>query len=186
MLEPQGLSDIPPRRSRRDSQHRISDRVHREVLDSGPCAYCGALWPTHVDHVIPFSRGGTSERDNLAPSCETCNMEKLNLTPDEWRAWRESRGLSWPPKSIQALLRDDLGPVLAAAPSEVLAGLNQALKEYMNRGRQSLPPIADYEGACTHCSAIYQLRRDGTVRRHKIQSEVCPGAGRLPRKRDLQ
>jgi hypothetical protein len=60
--------------------------------------YCGD-WSTQVDHVIPVAQGGTRERTNLVPSCARCNFEKLDFTPAEWRAWRESMGYPWPPPS---------------------------------------------------------------------------------------
>lgn len=77
----------------------IPARLRREVLESGPCAYCGDPAPTHVDHVIPASKGGSSGRDNLAPACRSCNLDKLDFTPEEWREWRETNGLPWPPRS---------------------------------------------------------------------------------------
>jgi HNH endonuclease len=47
----------------------------------GRCEYCkmhqslqGATF--HVEHVIPWSHGGTSEIDNLALACPSCNLHK--------------------------------------------------------------------------------------------------------------
>jgi HNH endonuclease len=47
----------------------------------GRCEYCrmhqalqGATF--HVEHVLPSSRGGTSDLDNLAWSCPGCNLSK--------------------------------------------------------------------------------------------------------------
>lgn len=77
----------------------ITAKIREEVTWSGPCAYCGDVAPTQVDHVIPLSRGGTDDRANLVPACKSCNMDKLNFTPEEWREWREAEGLGWPPKS---------------------------------------------------------------------------------------
>lgn len=77
----------------------ITAKVRQEVTWSGPCAYCGDILPTTVDHVIPVSRGGTNDRSNLVPACTSCNMEKLTFTPEEWREWREAEGYGWPPKS---------------------------------------------------------------------------------------
>ena len=73
----------------------IPRAVRREIL-AGGCAYCEDD-AAHVDHVVPLSRGGTNDRENLAGACRRCNEEKLDSTPDEWRAWREERGMSWPP-----------------------------------------------------------------------------------------
>lgn len=45
------------------------------------CAYCGVRLTRRTmtrDHVIPASRGGTSEPSNLVPCCEPCNRAKAN------------------------------------------------------------------------------------------------------------
>lgn len=46
------------------------------------CAYCGRRGDT-VDHVIPKSKGGNEERNNLVACCKRCNMKKNNRTPEE-------------------------------------------------------------------------------------------------------
>lgn len=40
------------------------------------CKECGAVSNLHVDHIIPISRGGTDEIDNLQLLCHECHMEK--------------------------------------------------------------------------------------------------------------
>src|SRR4051794_3289225 len=49
------------------------------------CEYClmhdslqGATF--HVEHVVPRSRGGTSELENLAWACPSCNLHKSDRT----------------------------------------------------------------------------------------------------------
>lgn len=49
------------------------------------CAYCGRPAAT-VDHVIPLARGGPHIASNLVPACGSCNSQKGNRTPEEWRA----------------------------------------------------------------------------------------------------
>lgn len=76
----------------------VSPKVRKSMLDyPATCAYCGSDNPTDLDHVIPYSRGGTADLDNLAPACALCNAEKLDRTPQEWQDWRESNGMDWPP-----------------------------------------------------------------------------------------
>jgi hypothetical protein len=47
--------------------------------DSFTCQYCGRKAPLvalHVDHIRPWSRGGSNDIANLRTSCETCNIGK--------------------------------------------------------------------------------------------------------------
>lgn len=48
----------------------------------GVCASCGKKLTTKtmtMDHIIPLSRGGTNEPENLVALCEECNKEKGSL-----------------------------------------------------------------------------------------------------------
>lgn len=57
--------------------------------DNFSCVYCGTNLvheEPHCDHVLPFSRGGTNDIDNLATACGPCNLAKGDNTPDEWRS----------------------------------------------------------------------------------------------------
>ncbi len=57
------------------------------IEQSGHCGYCGITLHDDgvIDHIIPLSRGGTSDPDNLAACCKDCNHRKFTMTPDEWR-----------------------------------------------------------------------------------------------------
>ena len=41
------------------------------------CTYCQAP-AEEIDHILPISKGGTGERDNLTPCCRSCNSRKGN------------------------------------------------------------------------------------------------------------
>ena len=48
------------------------------------CTQCGVTNKEavlHIDHVIPISRGGSNNEDNLQVLCKTCNLSKHT---DEW------------------------------------------------------------------------------------------------------
>lgn len=47
------------------------------------CAYCGQL-ATHLDHVVPLSRGGADVEANIVPACASCNLSKGAKTLAEW------------------------------------------------------------------------------------------------------
>lgn len=87
----------PLEQAQRERRRGITPAVRRDVVAGGACAYCGStLSILEVDHVIPFSRGGSDDRENLAPACTRCNLEKGDLTPEEWQAARLNDGDPWP------------------------------------------------------------------------------------------
>ena len=66
-------------------------RVHpipfnrRNVLrrDTFACQYCGSAEELTMDHVMPRSRGGRHNWDNVVTACRPCNQHKGSRTPDE-------------------------------------------------------------------------------------------------------
>jgi 5-methylcytosine-specific restriction endonuclease McrA len=73
-----------PRRVKDEDQRQIKLGLRYEVLkrDRFRCVLCGASPATHlgcvlhVDHIIPWSKGGKTVADNLRSLCETCNLGK--------------------------------------------------------------------------------------------------------------
>ena len=58
--------------------------IPRDVVDAvwnrdhGKCVYCGSNENLHLDHIIPFSKGGDTSVENLQLLCQKCNLEKSN------------------------------------------------------------------------------------------------------------
>ena len=54
--------------------------------DGGRCVYCGVP-ATSIDHVVPRSRGGRHEWDNVVSACRRCNHVKADRTVADlgWR-----------------------------------------------------------------------------------------------------
>lgn len=73
----------PAQRSGWGSRH-ISDKVRREVWirDGGKCRCCGSTDAIEYDHIIPVSRGGSSDFSNIQLLCRRCNRKKrTSATP---------------------------------------------------------------------------------------------------------
>ena len=50
------------------------------------CCYCGVKFPTkelNLDHVIPRSKGGLTNWDNIVTACYNCNTKKDDMTPKQ-------------------------------------------------------------------------------------------------------
>lgn len=51
--------------------------------DNNKCAYCESPYDLTLDHVMPKSRGGKTNWDNLITACRRCNSRKGDQTPEE-------------------------------------------------------------------------------------------------------
>jgi 5-methylcytosine-specific restriction endonuclease McrA len=61
--------------------------------DNYTCRYCGARGVRlECDHVIPISRGGSNDMDNLATACLPCNRSKRDKMLSEWLGGDVSNG----------------------------------------------------------------------------------------------
>ncbi|MCU0326479.1 MAG: HNH endonuclease [Spirosomaceae bacterium] len=76
--------------------------------DSNKCVYCGSHEDLTLDHLIPKSKGGKTNWDNLVTACRRCNSRKGDNTPEE-------AGLKLPRKpfkpSFIMFLRDFSGSI---------------------------------------------------------------------------
>ncbi|MBF9254945.1 HNH endonuclease [Pontibacter sp. 172403-2] len=59
------------------SRHNVMRR------DNYSCQYCGAVRNLTLDHLLPRSRGGATNWQNLITACSRCNARKGNRTPEE-------------------------------------------------------------------------------------------------------
>lgn len=87
-----GLSNTSAQPIRKKSQKSRdpSVRLRFEVLarDRFTCRFCGAS-PTkdpavtlHIDHIIPWSKGGETTLNNLQTLCSKCNLGKSDIIVD--------------------------------------------------------------------------------------------------------
>jgi len=62
----------------------IRERLYK--AQNGLCNGCGSeLNESHLDHVMPLSRGGTNTDDNVQLLCPRCNLSKGTKTMEEWK-----------------------------------------------------------------------------------------------------
>lgn len=64
-------------------RRRISFEIRIGVIrrEGNQCAHCGRqgdVRSLQIDHVIPWSKGGSDEEWNLQALCPTCNSKKGN------------------------------------------------------------------------------------------------------------
>jgi 5-methylcytosine-specific restriction endonuclease McrA len=67
-------------------QSRALSRKNILLRDRYTCQFCGSTFPASeltLDHVIPRSRGGRTDWDNLVACCYPCNNLKGDRLPEE-------------------------------------------------------------------------------------------------------
>ena len=65
----------------------ISDKLRYQILkrDNFKCCACGASpakdpsIELHIDHIVPWSKGGETKPDNLQTLCSRCNLGKGDI-----------------------------------------------------------------------------------------------------------
>jgi hypothetical protein len=80
-LEKEAVLDALKRYANRRSEanYKISNQQFRAMIfsrDGWKCKACSAIEALCVDHIIPVSKGGSDELDNLQTLCKSCNSRK--------------------------------------------------------------------------------------------------------------
>jgi hypothetical protein len=54
--------------------------VRKRILNkyNNKCCYCGDENRLEIDHIIPISKGGREDEDNMQVLCKKCNISKGN------------------------------------------------------------------------------------------------------------
>jgi 5-methylcytosine-specific restriction endonuclease McrA len=66
-----------------DARSKVSAKLRLQIFarDGHRCVKCGAQPPLELDHIMPVSRGGSSDPENLQSLCVPCNREKRDSLP---------------------------------------------------------------------------------------------------------
>lgn len=105
----------------------MNQRTRFAVLrrDNHTCRYCGDSAPNvvlEIDHIIPISRGGGDEPENLVTACKPCKNGKYATTPDT-------------PLALEA---DGAATALAAAIQAAAAEAQERLNNHATREQSIL------------------------------------------------
>lgn len=66
---------------RTSTDRRLPPATRALVLrrDRYRCVFCNSRGPLEVDHIIPWSAGGSDDMDNLRTLCRDCNQTRSNF-----------------------------------------------------------------------------------------------------------
>lgn len=76
LLDAAGLSEPAPNRS--STKRKMPRHLSRSVMerDEYRCKHCGTCKDLTIDHILPRSKGGGNEIENLQTLCRSCNSKK--------------------------------------------------------------------------------------------------------------
>ncbi len=73
-------------REKRKARELRNSQWWKHEITKGICYYCGKKFDPQdltMDHIVPLSRGGKSNKGNIAVCCKDCNSKKKYMTPVE-------------------------------------------------------------------------------------------------------
>jgi 5-methylcytosine-specific restriction endonuclease McrA len=81
--------DNSKRAKRRGAEGKFTNAEWKAIVNhfSGRCVYCGDKGKMTVEHIVPLSRGGRNNIQNIVPACLNCNCSKNSKTVKEWQEW---------------------------------------------------------------------------------------------------
>ena len=79
--------------NRQKSKKRRWQRNHLLNKQDGKCAICSkgfeSMKDITFDHIMPISKGGDDEIDNLQLAHFQCNQDKADMTPEEFTEFQK-------------------------------------------------------------------------------------------------
>ena len=92
-FDPFEISDRGIRKQKEKARKLRRTNWWNAKIQKGLCSYCGKKVGADqltMDHIVPISRGGRSNKGNIVPSCKECNSKKKYLLPIEWEEYLNS------------------------------------------------------------------------------------------------
>jgi 5-methylcytosine-specific restriction endonuclease McrA len=74
------------RRKGAEGSHSLEQYKAKLEAYQGMCAYCGVNKADTKDHVLPLSKGGSNNIDNIVPACLSCNSSKRDKSVLLWKS----------------------------------------------------------------------------------------------------
>lgn len=97
------IGKINRKRYDHERRQKIGGRIKVETIKNvilksrSKCHWCekelnmNERYSWHLDHVLPVSKGGGNDEENLVVSCPKCNRTKANKHPDDFRKILDER-----------------------------------------------------------------------------------------------
>ncbi len=88
-----GISDDIIKRERAKARDLRKTGWWHQRMSKGECYYCGkkiTVKELTMDHLVPLSRGGRSNKGNIVPACKDCNTKKKTMLPLEWSEYMDN------------------------------------------------------------------------------------------------
>ncbi len=78
--------EVHIKRERKKARELKNTQWWHNLLNKGICHFCHEKFPAKeltMDHLVPVSRGGKSNKGNIVVCCKECNNVKKYYTPAE-------------------------------------------------------------------------------------------------------
>lgn len=75
-------NDLSVKQQRKRLTQAFKEKIF--ARDKYKCQYCGSTENLEIDHIIPLSKGGNNNENNLLTACHNCNSLKWDFSIDEF------------------------------------------------------------------------------------------------------